>query len=361
MSVADEGELQAIRAAALLHDVGKLAVPEHILNKPGRLSPAEYDIMKRHAPIGADILAVIGFPYAVAPIVRHHHENWDGTGYPDGLAGAQIPMGSRILAVVDCFDALTSDRPYRPRMEDREALQILSDRRGKMYDPQVVDAFFVLHGKGMVSSSAPSQSQAPEVKPVTGDPLLDLAVEQHGDLDLQTFFNLGRALSAPVAPAQLGEILWTHFRAHLPATAFVLYGYDPATDSIRAVYTTGEDVSSFGSTPVALGGRLSGWVAATGQTVMNSDARLDCEGPAADECALRSALAVCLGPKGRPIGVLSFYARKSNAFDETHLRLIEAVGRALAASGSLSAPSSEYRTIKVSQTGTQALQTAHRR
>ena len=149
LGVEDEGEIQAIKAASLLHDVGKLAIPEHILNKPGRLTPAEYDIMKRHAPIGADILSVIGFPFAVAPIVRYHHENWDGTGYPDGLAGEAIPVGSRILAVVDCFDALTSDRPYRPRMEDREALQILSDRRGTMYDPRVVDTFFTVHGSGM--------------------------------------------------------------------------------------------------------------------------------------------------------------------------------------------------------------------
>jgi putative nucleotidyltransferase with HDIG domain len=102
LAVVDEGEIQAIKAASLLHDVGKLAIPEHILNKPGRLTPAEYDIMKRHAPIGADILSVIGFPFAVAPIVRHHHENWDGTGYPDGLAGDAIPIGSRILSVVDC-------------------------------------------------------------------------------------------------------------------------------------------------------------------------------------------------------------------------------------------------------------------
>src|SRR5436190_2138325 len=141
LSVEDEAEIQALNAAARLHDVGKLAIPEHILNKPGRLTPAEYDIMKRHASIGADILSVIGFPYAVAPIVRHHHENWDGTGYPDGLAGARIPIGARILAVVDCFDALTSDRPYRPRMSDADALQILSQRRGSMYDPLIVDTF----------------------------------------------------------------------------------------------------------------------------------------------------------------------------------------------------------------------------
>ena len=132
IGVDDEGELQAIKAASLLHDVGKLAIPEHILNKPGRLTPAEFEIMKRHAPIGADILSVIGFPYPVAPIVRHHHENWDGSGYPDGLAGEAIPIGARIIAVVDCFDALTSDRPYRPRMEDgRGACRCSSTAAGR--------------------------------------------------------------------------------------------------------------------------------------------------------------------------------------------------------------------------------------
>ncbi|MET0165317.1 MAG: HD domain-containing phosphohydrolase [Vicinamibacterales bacterium] len=132
IGVEGEEEIQAIKAASLLHDVGKLAIPEHILNKPGRLTPAEYEIMKRHAPIGADILSGVGFPFAIAPIVRHHHENWDGTGSPDRVSGEGIPIGSRILAVVDCFDALTSDRPYRARMEDSEALKIIADRRGTM-------------------------------------------------------------------------------------------------------------------------------------------------------------------------------------------------------------------------------------
>jgi len=113
LGVTDEDTLCGLEAAALLHDTGKIAVPEHILNKPGRLTASEFETMKRHAPIGAQILASIEFPYPVAPIVRHHHENWDGTGYPDGLKGEEIPLGARILSVVDCFDALTSDRPYR--------------------------------------------------------------------------------------------------------------------------------------------------------------------------------------------------------------------------------------------------------
>src|SRR5262249_40353231 len=145
-------------AAALLHDMGKLAVPEYILNKPGPLTPAEFAKMKLHASVGADILSAIDFPYPVVPIVRHHHENWDGSGYPDGIAGADIPVGARILSVVDCFDALTSDRPYRPRLADKDALKILTDRRGTMYDPIVVDTFLAIHAE----IAPPPSPEAPQ-------------------------------------------------------------------------------------------------------------------------------------------------------------------------------------------------------
>jgi putative nucleotidyltransferase with HDIG domain len=145
LGVRDELQLRAIQAAAVLHDTGKIAVPEAILNKPGPLDVAEFAIMKQHATVGADIISSINFPYPVEPIVRHHHENWDGTGYPSGLVGTDIPIGARILAVVDCFDALTSDRPYRLRMTDTEALKIIVDRRGRMYDPLVVDAFLAMY------------------------------------------------------------------------------------------------------------------------------------------------------------------------------------------------------------------------
>lgn len=146
VGVRDEMHLKAIQAAAVLHDTGKIAVPEAILNKPGPLSPEEYTVMKKHATVGADIISSINFPYPVEPIVRHHHENWDGSGYPAGLIGTDIPIGARILAVVDCFDALTSDRPYRARMSDNDALAIIADRRGNMYDPLVVDTFFRIYG-----------------------------------------------------------------------------------------------------------------------------------------------------------------------------------------------------------------------
>ena len=160
------------------HDTGKIAVPEAILNKPGPLNPDEFAVMKQHASVGADIISSINFPYPVEPIVRHHHENWNGMGYPSGLIGTEIPIGARILAVVDCFDALTSDRPYRARMGDAEALAIITERRGTMYDPLVVDTFLQIYPElrspersgepGEISTAVPSNTSAPNTS--HGDP-----------------------------------------------------------------------------------------------------------------------------------------------------------------------------------------------
>src|SRR5918997_1178926 len=134
-------EIKALRAGALLHDVGKLAVPDHILNKPGKLSGAEFEKMKIHTTVGAQILERVGFPYPVVPIVRSHHEQWDGAGYPDGLKGEEIPLTARILSVVDCFDSVREDRPYRPGKTREEACALLRRGAGRHFDPRVVGVF----------------------------------------------------------------------------------------------------------------------------------------------------------------------------------------------------------------------------
>src|ERR1700680_3074701 len=134
-----EGEIEALRAAALLHDIGKLAVPEQIINKPGKLTAEEFEKMKVHPLVGAEILERVAFPYPVAPIVRLHHERWDGTGYPEGLSGEQIPMGARILAAVDCLDALASPRQYRPALPLGEAMAKVKEMAGSWFDPKVVE------------------------------------------------------------------------------------------------------------------------------------------------------------------------------------------------------------------------------
>ena len=133
-----EDETEALRAASVLHDIGKLAVPEHIISKPGKLTPEEFEKMKIHPIVGAEILEQVHFPYPVVPIVRAHHEKWDGSGYPNGLAGEEIPIGARILAAVDCLDALASDRQYRKALPLNEAMAKVVEDSGKSFDPKVV-------------------------------------------------------------------------------------------------------------------------------------------------------------------------------------------------------------------------------
>ena len=169
-----DSELQALRAAALLHDIGKLAVPEHIISKPGRLSAVEFEKMKIHPVVGAEILEKVEFPYPVAPIVRSHHEKWDGSGYPSGLAGENIPIGARVLAAVDCLDALSSDRQYRRALPlDQAMAHVVPRRKGFDHESWILERRFVdlgaagerrspprLHGSGRISRSKEDSRQA---------------------------------------------------------------------------------------------------------------------------------------------------------------------------------------------------------
>src|SRR5687767_9076482 len=136
-----EIEVQAVKTAALLHDIGKLAVPEHILAKPGPLTSEEFQKVRIHPLVGAEIIASVPFPYPVSPMILSHHERWDGRGYPAGLKEDAIPLGARILCIVDYFDALTSDRPYHKAIGVEAALSLIQQESGKALDPRVVDAF----------------------------------------------------------------------------------------------------------------------------------------------------------------------------------------------------------------------------
>ena len=229
MGVTDEPQIRAIEAAALLHDMGKLAVPEYILNKPGPLTPAEFEKMKLHASVGADILSSIEFPYPVVPIVRHHHESWDGSGYPDKLAGSDIPIGARILSVVDCFDALTSDRPYRPRLSDKEALRILQERRGTMYDPLVVDTFARVHGTIVPNVAAQPTPSSLRAITAAASPPTTFAESRTARFEeiaassdeMLTLFDLARSLTASMGVQDGTELIAKHLRRLVPSSACV--------------------------------------------------------------------------------------------------------------------------------------------
>ena len=138
-------DVQAVETAALLHDIGKLAVPEHILAKPGPLTAEEFQKVRIHPQVGADIIAAVPFPYPVSPLILAHHERWDGRGYPGGLSAEDIPLPARIVAVADVYDSLTNDRPYRQAWPEESALEEIDRSAGTQFDPRVVGAFLRVH------------------------------------------------------------------------------------------------------------------------------------------------------------------------------------------------------------------------
>lgn len=340
MGITEPKALQAIEAASLLHDMGKLAVPEHILNKPGPLTDAERSQMERHASIGAEILSEIDFPYPVVPIVRHHHENWDGNGYPDGISGTDIPIGARILSVVDCFDALTSDRPYRPRISADEAFEILCQRSGSMYDPSVVSTFRRIHDNltrdqadastfdrrafTEISASALPEASSQSSRPRTED---SVATNE----ELQTAYDLGRALGADLPLSKAAETIFGRLECLLPVSTVVFYLYDSLSDSLVARHVSGNQSDTLIGLTLRLGEHLSGWVGAHRQTISNADPRLDLGDRVLDIRPMpRSCLSVPLLEGDTLVGVLGMYSSTENAFTDGHKRVSEALAGQIA-------------------------------
>jgi putative nucleotidyltransferase with HDIG domain len=337
LGITDELELKAIEAAALLHDTGKLAVPEHILNKPGKLTEAEFEKMKRHVDVGADILSLVQFPYPVVPIVHCHHENWDGTGYPRGISGADIPIGARILSVVDCFDALTSDRPYRGRMTVAAALQILRERSGGMYDPLVVSTFIevypsipiapgdVVAGHEVLQRIHQSRHEieAPRepVADVTGAAspnllaFVSLARAAAGDAGVADILALGSALVADVMPGSTGA--W-----FLP---------DDAHDRLIVAAAFGPAAVALRGSSVPVGERLTGWVAVRRQPIINSEATLDL-GARVDAVTppLSRCMSLPLMVGEALVAVLTLYTAAPEGFTADHGQLVQIVAPHLA-------------------------------
>ena len=338
IGVTDSNLIKAIEAAALLHDTGKLAVPEYILNKPGKLTAAEFEKMKLHVTVGADILTAIDFPYPVVPIVRSHHENWDGTGYPAGLKGTDIPIGARILSVVDCFDALTSDRPYRPRLSDDEALTILSERRGSMYDPLVVDTFARVY-LDIAPQPLPVGDTRRALEEITSStaqvgslPLVPRTTDGTTSADdMLALFGSAHALAGHASVGDTCDVIAKHLHQLIPSALCVFYSYDASTDELEARHATGEGGVEVKGMRIDLGRRLSGWVAANRRTIANSDPVIDL-GELARSITppLRSSLSTPLVLNEELVGVLTLYSRALEAFGDDHRRIIEAVATQIA-------------------------------
>ena len=332
LGITNDSEVHAIEAAALLHDLGKLAVPEHILNKPAKLTSVEFDQMKTHATIGADILATIEFPYPVEPIVRYHHEMWDGKGYPEGLSGEAIPIGARILSVVDCFDALTSHRPYRRALTRDQALAVILERRGTQYDPRVVDTFVAVCDRLICAADDQVRAdlesgKATEIREVV-TPRPPIAIEVTAELD-DPAAGLDDHVWAPRVDDQ-GSVLPTfqsisrYLETMAPGTVCLLYAHVADKARLVASHVSSRDHELLlRDVSMALGDRLTGWVGANRQTILNSDPGLDL-GDVADACnpRLRSCFATPLVSGDDLLGVLSIYSPDQRGLSRRQTRTV---------------------------------------
>ena len=334
LKVTDDLTLKAIEAAALLHDTGKLAIPERILNKPGGLTPAEFEQMKRHVEIGANILSLVDFPYPVVPIVRCHHENWDGSGYPAGVSGTDIPIGARILSVVDCFDALTSDRPYRRAMTSEAAIAILLDRRGRMYDPAVVDAFIRIHADVLVAEhDEPGRAEVlqqinrslqghPTSEPVAPAPRPGLGAAD----ELLAFVSLARLTEGNGSTADVLALSTSLLRNIAPGASGAWFLAGDTGEHLSVAEAFGPAGPALRKLAMRVGENLTGWVASNRQAIVNSDASLDLGARASEWTPpLVSCLSVPLVAGHTLVAVLTMYAPGRDAFTADFGRLVQMV------------------------------------
>jgi putative nucleotidyltransferase with HDIG domain len=337
LGITDELELKAIEAAALLHDTGKLAVPEHILNKPGKLTEAEFEKMKRHVDVGADILALVQFPYPVVPIVHCHHENWDGTGYPRGIGGADIPIGARILSVVDCFDALTSDRPYRGRMTEAAALQILRERSGCMYDPHVVATFIDIYRSILIAPGDIVAGHEVLQRIHASRHEIDAPREPAADItgaaspNLLAFVSLARAAAGQACVADILALGSALLADVMPGSTGAWFLPDAAHDRLVVAEAFGPADAALRGTSVAVGERLTGWVAMRRQPIINSEATLDL-GARVDAVTppLSQCMSLPLMVGDALVAVLTLYTAAPDGFTADHGRLVQIVAPQLA-------------------------------
>src|SRR4029077_17075911 len=348
-----ESETEALRAAALLHDIGKLAVPEHIINKPGRLTQAEFEKMKVHPMVGAEILERVAFPYPVAPIVRSHHERWDGTGYPAGLKGEEIPIGARILAVVDCLDALASDRQYRPAMALGAAMAKVSEEAGSWFDPRVVEILErryieLEHMAQSVELTGMPLGLSPEVhverglEPAAGFEKWAEAANPQTETDFlssiasarkeaQAMFELSQDLGNSLSLSETLSVLSMRLRRLIPYDSIAVFVN--RNGWLLPELVSGENFRVLSSLKIRVGEGLCGWVAENCKPIINGNPQVE-EGYVADPktATLASALVVPLQGLNGVVGVLAMYHSSLDAFTPDHLRILLAVASKVALS-----------------------------
>jgi diguanylate cyclase (GGDEF)-like protein/putative nucleotidyltransferase with HDIG domain len=330
------GEIQALNTGALLHDIGKLAVPDHILNKPGRLTPAEMEKTKIHSSVGASILEKINFPYPVVPTIKYHHEMWDGSGYPEGLMKENIPLTARILSVADAYDTLRGARPYRPAVSRNEARRFLLNGAGAQFDPKIVDVF--LRNLRQFEDSIEAQGlgykfdkETTAETGVTTDDTSDQGyVEQikRANREVFTLYELAKVFSSALNLNETLKLFSDKIKQFVPFDTCAIYLLDEKSEDATAVFVAGKNSATLKNKRVKIGEGATGYVLKKRQSVYNINPGLDFSFSQLDFIQEYSSMvSLPLIANEKLVGAVSLYSCELDNYEDEHMRLLETVSR----------------------------------
>jgi diguanylate cyclase (GGDEF)-like protein/putative nucleotidyltransferase with HDIG domain len=337
-------ELEALRAGALLHDIGKLAVPDFILNKPGKLSSAEFEKMKIHSAVGADIIRRVNFPYPVEDIVRFHHEKWDGTGYPTGLKGEQIPLVARIISVVDFYDSTRCERPYRAGMTREESLALLRRLSAKAFDPAVVESFvknveafdalisesdLKEQVQSVVEVSATDRSRAVCVHPessVTREAAAGFRSIADAQREVSALHEIAQTIGSSLNLQDTAALVTAKLRNIVPFDTCVVFALGEKSDKAATIHASGVNAEFFSERSLAVGEGITGWVIANARAMHGGQPELDLAGvPEEVAACVRSVISAPLLREDGAFGAITLYSSARAPYTVEHARLLETV------------------------------------
>ena len=322
-----EHDIRGVKTAALLHDIGKLAVPEHILAKPGPLTPEEFQKIRIHPQVGAGIIGAVPFPYPVAPLILGHHERWDGRGYPAGLRERDIPLGARILSVVDYFDALTSERPYHQAMSVEGAVALLQQEAGKALDPEIVDMFVRVLPNLRAEMQRRRLDHASSL--FTALPADSLSVFEDIALahrEIYVLYQIAQTMGTSLGVADTMEVISSKLTDLVPFSACALFLHNEGTDALHCRFATGIDAEALKSVSLRNGQGLNGWVARNRRPLVNARPAADLDAAGCSRSiSLQSALVCPLMVAERLIGTLAVYHVQPSFYRDDHRRLLDRV------------------------------------
>jgi diguanylate cyclase (GGDEF)-like protein/putative nucleotidyltransferase with HDIG domain len=337
MSLSD-GDLKALRTGALLHDIGKLAIPDHILSKPSGLTPAEMEKIKIHPSVGASILEKINFDNPVVSTVRHHHEAWDGSGYPDKLKGEKIPLTARVLTIADAYDTLRGVRPYRLPLSKAEARKLLLDGAGTKFDPKLIDTFLrnlhsfeaEINALGL-SYSLDSESNNNEI-----DHFDSLSKSKHGyveqiksaNKEVFTLYELAKVFTSSLNLQETFELFSMKVGELVPFDTFAIYIYDETKGFATAEYVDGENEDLLRGLRVKPSQGGTGFVLQEKKPFRSISPAIDFASFEQHEVNIYTSMAsLPLIVEKRLVGVVTLYSSDLDGYEEEHMRLLETISK----------------------------------